>query len=374
VPLFLLMGHLATQAGINSAMFRAANAWFGHLRGGLAIATIGGCAMFGAICGSSLATAATMSQVAMPEMRKYRYSNALTTGTLAAGGTLGILIPPSVVLVIYAIYTEQSIGHLFLAAVIPGIIATIGYMIVVSCYVRIKPDAGPAGPRSGWRERFQSLAGIWHVALVFAIVVVGIYDGWFSPTEGAAIGAAVVGVLAVLIGGMRWGGLRQALLETAETTALIFVILLGAEIFNAFLALTQMPAELAQAVGELNLAPMVILGAMMIVYLILGCVMESMAMVLLTIPVFYPIILAQDFGLTPDQLGVWFGILALMVVEMGMITPPFGLNIFVINAMARDVPMRDTYMGVLPFVASDIVRTLIIMFVPATTLLVPGLM
>jgi tripartite ATP-independent transporter DctM subunit len=374
VPLFLLMGHLATQAGINSAMFRAANAWFGHLKGGLAIATVGGCAMFGAICGSSLATAATMSQVAMPEMRKYRYSNALTTGTLAAGGTLGILIPPSVVLVIYAIYTEQSIGHLFLAAVIPGIIATIGYMIVVAVYVRVRPDAGPAGPRANWGERIRSVGGIWHVALVFAIVVVGIYDGWFSPTEGAAIGAAVVGVIAVVVGGMRWKGLRQALLETAETTALIFVILLGAEIFNAFLALTQMPAELALAVGEMNLAPMVVLSAMIFVYLILGCVMESMAMVLLTIPVFYPIILSLDFGLTPDQLGIWFGILALMVVEMGMITPPFGLNIFVINAMARDVPMRDTYIGVLPFVASDIVRTLIIMFVPATTLIVPGLM
>jgi tripartite ATP-independent transporter DctM subunit len=374
VPLFLLMGHLATQAGINSAMFRAANAWFGHLRGGLAIATVGGCAMFGAICGSSLATAATMSQVAMPEMRKYKYSNALTTGTLAAGGTLGILIPPSVVLVIYAVYTEQSIGNLFLAAIVPGIIATLGYMIVVSCYVRVSPAAGPAGPRSGWGERIASIAGIWPVALVFALVIAGIYDGWFSPTEAAAVGSAAVGVLAVWLGGMRWRGLRRALLETAETTALIFLILLGAEVFNAFLALTQMPAGLAKAVGELDAPPMAILGAMMVVYLLLGCVMESMAMVLLTIPVFYPIILAQDFGLNPDQLGVWFGILALMVVEMGMITPPFGLNIFVINAMARDVPMRDTYRGVLPFVASDVVRTVLIMLVPATTLLVPGLM
>jgi tripartite ATP-independent transporter DctM subunit len=374
VPLFLLMGHLSTQAGINSAMFRAANAWFGHLRGGLAIATIGGCAMFGAICGSSLATAATMSQVAMPEMRKYRYSHALTTGTLAAGGTLGILIPPSVILVIYAVYTEQSIGHLFLAAVIPGLIATLGYMIVVACYVRVSPEAGPAGARASWHERFASLGGVWPVALVFVIVIVGIYDGWFSPTEGAAIGAAVVGVLAVFTGGMRWQGLRTALLETAETTALIFLILLGAEIFNAFLALTRMPAGLAQAVGELGLAPMMVMGAMLVVYLLLGCVMESLAMVLLTIPVFYPVILSLDLGLTPDQIGVWFGILALMAVEMGMITPPFGLNIFVINAMARDVPMRDTYRGVLPFVASDIVRTTIILFVPATTLLVPGLL
>ncbi len=374
VPLFLLMGHLATQAGVNSGMFRAASAWFGHLRGGLAIATIGGCAMFGAICGSSLATAATMSQVAMPEMRKYRYSNALITGTLAAGGTLGILIPPSVVLVIYAIYTEQSIGKLFLAAIIPGLIATVGYMIVVSLYVRIKPDAGPAGPRASWSDRFRSILGIWHVVLVFAVVVIGIYAGWFSPTEGAAVGAAVMAVLAVVIGGMRWRGLRKALLETMETSALIFLILLGAEVFNVFLALSQMPSELARAVGTLKLSPMVILGAIMLVYLILGCVMESLAMVLLTLPVFYPIILAQDFGLNQEQVGIWFGILALTAIEMGMITPPFGLNLFVINAMAKDVPIRDTYVGVLPFVASDIVRTLIVMFVPATALLLPGLM
>ena len=374
VPLFLLMGQFATKAGINRALFRAASAWFGHLRGGLAIASVGGCAMFGAICGSSLATAATMSQVALPEMRRYGYSNSLSTGTLAAGGTLGILIPPSVILVIYAVYTEQSIGHLFLAAIVPGIIATIGYMIVVGIYVRVSPESGPAVARATFRERFASLQKIWPVVLVFALVVGGIYLGWFSPTEGGAIGAAAVGVIAWAIGGMRWRELRACLIETAETTALIFLILLGAEIFNAFLALSQMPQELGAVVGALDAPPMLIIIAMLVIYIVLGCVMDSLAMVLLTMPVFFPIILSLDLGMTADQKAVWFGIVALMAVEMGMITPPFGLNIFVINAMAPDVPMTETFKGVLPFVASDIVRVGIILLFPATTLYLPGML
>ena len=373
VPLFLLMGQFATKAGINRALFQATRAWVGHWRGGLAIATVGGCAMFGAICGSSLATAATMSQVALPEMRRYRYSASLSTGTLAAGGTLGILIPPSVILVIYAVYTEQSIGHLFLAALVPGIIATVGYMIVVAAFVRLAAGAGPAGERFSLKIRLQSLRDIWPVALVFVLVVAGIYLGWFSPTEGAAIGAGSVGLIAVVIGGMRWRELSQSLLETAEITALIFLILLGAEIFNAFLALTQMPVELAKLVERLNAPPMLIMIAMLAVYLVLGCVMESLAMILLTVPVFFPVVLSLDLGLEEDQLAVWFGILALMAVEVGMITPPFGLNIFVINAMARDVSMAETYRGVLPFVASDVVRILIILFVPWTALWAPGL-
>ncbi len=374
VPLFLLMGQFATKAGLNRALFRAASAWFGHMRGGLAIAAVGGCAMFGAICGSSLATAATMSQVALPEMRRYGYSDPLATGTLAAGGTLGILIPPSVILVIYAVYTEQSIGHLFLAALVPGIIATIGYMIVVSVYVRIAPDAGPAAARTSLREKMVSLQGIWPTALVFVLVVGGIYRGWFSPTEGAAIGAAAVGLLAIVVGGMRWQGLRACLVDTAETTALIFLILMGAEIFNAFLALTQMPQELGRVVTSLDAPPIMIIVSILIIYILLGCVMDALAMVLLTLPVFYPIVSSLDLGLTPDQTGVWFGILALMAVEMGLITPPFGLNIFVINAMAEDVPMNQTFKGVLPFVISDFFRLAIILLVPATALYLPGMM
>ena len=374
VPLFLLMGQFATKAGLNRALFRAASAWFGHWRGGLAIASVGGCAMFGAICGSSLATAATMSQVALPEMRRYGYSNALSTGTMAAGGTLGILIPPSVILVIYAVYTEQSIGHLFLAAIVPGVIATVGYMIVVAIYVRFAPDAGPAVERAPLSEKFASLMEVWPIAFVFLLVVGGIYLGWFSPTEGGAIGAAAVGLIALVVGGMRWAAVRECLLGTAETTALIFLILFGAEIFNAFLALSQMPQELGAFVGELDAPPLLIIVAMLVIYILLGCVMDSLAMVLLTLPVFMPVILSIDLGMTADQKFVWFGILALMAVEMGMITPPFGLNIFVINSMARDIPMNQTFKGVLPFVASDFVRLAIILLVPAATLYLPGML
>jgi tripartite ATP-independent transporter DctM subunit len=247
-------------------------------------------------------------------------------------------------------------------------------MIVVGIYVRVSPESGPAVARATFRERFASLQEIWPVVLVFALVVGGIYLGWFSPTEGGAIGAAAVGVIAWAIGGMRWRELRACLIETAETTALIFLILLGAEIFNAFLALSQMPQELGAVVGALDAPPMLIIIAMLVIYIVLGCVMDSLAMVLLTMPVFFPIILSLDLGMTADQKAVWFGIVALMAVEMGMITPPFGLNIFVINAMAPDVPMTETFKGVLPFVASDIVRVGIILLFPATTLYLPGML
>jgi tripartite ATP-independent transporter DctM subunit len=372
IPLFLLMGEFATKGGMNAALYKAARAWFGHWRGGLAVATIGACAAFGAICGSSLATAATMSQVAQPEMRKFGYSSALSTGTLAAGGTLGILIPPSVILVIYAVYTEQSIGALFIAAIIPGILATIGYMTVVNLYARFVPASAPALPRVSWAQRFADSQQVWPAALVFLLVVIGIYAGWFSPTEAAAIGAFAVALLAVIFGGMRWKGFYEALLSTAETTALMFVILLGAELFSAALALSQMPNELSQRVASLQLPPLLVLVVILIVYLILGCFMESLAMVLLTLPVFIPLLLSLDLGMSQSQMLVWFGILVLIAVEVGMISPPFGLNLFVINAMAKDVPMAETYKGVAGFCMSDIIRLAIIVLVPATTLWLPG--
>ncbi len=373
IPLFLLMGDFATKGGMNRALFRCARAWMGHWRGGLAVATVGGCAAFGAICGSSLATAATMSQVAGPEMRRHGYSPALATGTLAAGGTLGILIPPSVILVIYAIYTEQSIGTMFVAAVIPGLIATAGYTLVVNLYARLAPGSAPAAERMPYRERLRATADVWPVALVFILVVTGMYDGWFSATEGAAIGAAATGLLAVTLGGMRWQGLKESLLSTAETTGLIFIVLLGAELFSAALALSRLPTELSAAVAGLGLEPMTILLVILLIYFILGCFMESLAMVLLTLPIFVPLMLSLDFGLDKTQVLVWFGILVLMSVEVGMISPPFGLNLFVINAMAKDVPMGETYRGVLPFVASDGVRILLLALVPAISLWLPGL-
>lgn len=373
IPLFLLMGDFATRGGLNRALFVAARAWLGHRRGGLGIATIGGCAAFGAICGSSLATAATMSQVALPEMRRHGYSPALATGTLAAGGTLGILIPPSVILVIYAIYTEQSIGVLFIAAVIPGIFATLCYMAVVNVYARLVPGAAPPAARMPWRQRWRPTLEVWPVILVFVLVVTGMYAGWFSPTEGAAIGAAATGVLAVVLGGMRWAGLRDSLLSTAETTGLIFLMLLGAELFSAALALSRVPAELSAAIAGLDVPPLAILAAILLIYFLLGCFMESMAMVLLTLPIFIPLMLALDFGLSQQQVLVWFGILVLVSVEVGMISPPFGLNLFVINAMAKDVPMGQTYRGVAGFVASDVLRIIVLVLLPALSLWLPGL-
>jgi C4-dicarboxylate transporter, DctM subunit len=373
IPLFLLMGEFATKGGMNGALFRAARAWFGHWRGGLAVATIGGCAAFGAVCGSSLATAATMSQVAGPEMRRHGYSPALATGTLAAGGTLGILIPPSVILVIYAVFTEQSIGALFVAAVVPGLLATVMYMIVVHLYARFVPGAAPKAERVGWRERIAATREAWSVLAVFLLVVIGIYRGWFSPTEAAGIGACAVMVLAMWLGGMRWKGIRESLLSAGETTAMMYLIMLSAELFSAGLASSQMPTELAQKVAALDAPPLAVVGVILVTYFVLGCFMESLAMVLLTLPVFIPLVLALDLGLSPGAVLVWFGILVLVSVEVGMISPPFGLNLFLINSMAKDVPMKETYKGVLGFCAMDGVRLAVLLFFPAVALWLPGL-
>ncbi len=373
IPLFLLMGEFAGKGGLSAALYHAGRAWFGHWRGGLAIATIGGCASFGAICGSSLATAATMSQVALPEMKKLGYANWLTTGVLAAGGTLGILIPPSIILVIYAVYVEQSIGALFVAAVIPGLLATLQYTIVVNLYVRMFPEAAPRLPKASWRERWRATLGVWPAAMTFLLVVVGIYRGWFSPTEAAAIGAAIVGVLAVVYGGMRWKGIYEALLSTAETTALMFIILLGAELFSAARARSQMPTELSKLVVSVNASPYLIVVVIVFIYLVLGCFMESMAMVLLTLPVFVPVLLGLDFGMSSTAVLVWFGILVLISVEVGMISPPFGLNLFLINAMAKDVPMAETYKGVLGFCAMDLLRLGLLIAFPFIVLWLPGI-
>jgi C4-dicarboxylate transporter DctM subunit len=368
IPLFLLMGQFATHGGLSRSLFKFVSAFMGHWRGGIAMAAVGACAAFGAICGSSLATAATMGQVALPELERAKYSGALATGALAAGGTLGIMIPPSVPLVIYAILTQESIGKLFMAAIVPGIIAMVGYMVVIQLLVAWKPALGPAGPRVAWPERLKALIVVLPVLLVFVVVIVGIYGGWANPTEAAAIGAAACGVLAVG-GGMRWRGLMATALGTAQTTAMIFLVLLGADQLNSALALSQMPTELAAWVRDSGFPPLLVMTAILLVYVVLGCVMDSLAMILLTIPVFYPVVMGLDFwGLGQTEKSIWFAILALMVVEIGLVHPPVGMNVYIINRLAKNVPLTETFKGVVPFLLSDFLRITVLLFFPALSL------
>ena len=368
VPLFLLMGQFASLGGMSAALFKAAATWLGHRKGGVAMAAVGACAGFGAICGSSLATAATMGQVALPELKKYGYSGALATGTLAAGGTLGILIPPSIILVIYAILTEQNIAKLFVAAFVPGILAAIGYMITIAIYVRLNPDSAGHRERAPYRERWMALLGVWPVMLVFVVVIGGIYAGVFTPTEAAAIGAAGTGIISLLNRGLTRKNFVEAILATASSTAMIFLIVLGAGALNSFLAMSQLPQFAADFVSSQGFNPWIVLVAVLILYLILGCVMDSLSMILLTVPIIFPMVTALDFGLPPDEFAIWFGILILIVVEVGLITPPVGMNLFVINSMAKGTSLGATYRGVIPFVASDLIRTAILAAFPVISL------
>jgi C4-dicarboxylate transporter, DctM subunit len=368
VPLFLLMGQFATLGGMSQALFKAAEAFLGHRKGGLAMAAIGACAGFGAICGSSLATAATMGQVALPELKRAGYAGSLSSGALAAGGTLGILIPPSIVLVIYAILAEQNIAKLFAAAFIPGILAALGYMLVINILVHLNPKLAGSVPPMPWAERWQAVAAVWPVLLIFVVVVGGIYTGLFTPTEGAAVGAVSTGLLAWWRGGLTRKRLQEAFESTAGGTAMVFMIVLGAAAYNTFLALSQLPQELAGWVGSMGLSPYAVLWAILVFYLIFGCVMDSLSMILLTIPIFFPMVSGLDFGLTPEETAIWFGILVLIVVEVGLITPPVGMNLFVIQSMAPDISIRDTYRGVWPFVASDLIRVVLLVIFPAITL------
>jgi C4-dicarboxylate transporter DctM subunit len=369
IPLFLLMGQFATHGGLSRMLFTCVSAFLGHRKGGIAMAAIGACAGFGAICGSSLATAATMGQVALPELRRYKYSGSLATGALAAGGTLGIMIPPSVPLVIYAILTQESIGKLFMAAVLPGIIAMLGYMLVVQIVVHINPAAGPAGPRVDWPTRLKSLLQVTPVALVFVVVIIGIYGGWANPTEAASIGAASCGILALLSGNMRLEQFRLCLLGTAQSTAMIFLVLLGADMMNTALALSQMPGELAALVRDSGMPPLTVMAMILMIYILLGCVMDALAMILLTIPIFYPMVMALNyFGLPPADKSIWFGILALMVVEIGLVHPPVGMNVYIINRLAGDVPLVETFKGVIPFLISDFIRIVLLVLFPIISL------
>lgn len=368
IPLFILMGAFAERSGLSQALFTAANAVIGHRRGGMAMATIGACTAFGAICGSSVATTATMGRAAFPELKRFGYSDRLATGTLAVGGTLGILIPPSVILIVYAISTEQNIAKLFMAAFIPGLMAALFYILAIAWTVRRDPKAGPAGPRIVGRERRQAMIEVLPVLLIALAVLGGIYGGVFTPTEGAAVGAIATLLVGLAYRRLGWAEIRGSLIQTAELSAMIFIILLGAEVFNAFLTLSDLPFVAAETIADLGWPPYAVLVALLVFYIVLGGVMDELAMILLTLPIFFPIVMELDFAMDPEEVAIWFGILVLVIVGVGLAAPPLGLNVFVMSAIAKDVPLTATYRGVLPFLATDLVRLALLILFPGLAL------
>ena len=368
IPLFILMGHFATQGGISKALFEFTASVVGRMRGGLAMAAVMASAAFGAICGSSIATAATITGVALPEMQRHGYSGRLATGTLATAGTLGILIPPSVPLVIYAILTEQNIAKLFLAATLPGILAMFGYMIVIAIYVRLVPGHAPEVEKDPLPFRWRSFMGVAPIAFVFALVFGGIYGGYFSPTEGAGVGAAAALLASLAKRDLTWAKFIQCFLSTAESTAMIFLIFIGADVLNSALALTQIQTHLVQIVSGWQVSPIWIMVGIIALHLVLGCVTEELSIILLTIPIFFPLVMSLDFGMAKEPLALWFGILILMVVSFGMLVPPMGLNVYVVNGMAPGVPLGETFRGVLPFLVSDFVRIGLLLAFPGIAL------
>ncbi|HPE60740.1 MAG TPA: TRAP transporter large permease [Thiolinea sp.] len=367
VPLFILMSRFMTETGISSRLYRASNAFLGHLRGGLAMATVLACGLFSAVCGSSMATSATMSKVAMPSMRRYHYADSLATGSIAAGGTLGILIPPSMILVIYGLMTGTDIGKLFMAGILPGVLGVLLYMAAVWVIVRLNPDSGPAAGRCSWFERLQALRGVWGVVLLFTLVMGGIYTGLFTPTGAAGMGACGALLIAVLLGKLSWHSLYRILVSTAETTAMLFFLLIGALLFSRFINLAGLPDGLGEWVLALDISPMTVLLLVIGIYLFLGMILESLPMVLLTVPVFYPVMQALGFDL------IWFGILVVIVTEISLITPPVGLNVFVLKAAVSDVTLETLFRGVTPFWVADLVRLTLIATLPGISLLLPGL-
>jgi C4-dicarboxylate transporter DctM subunit len=366
VPLFLLMGAFATTSGMSRELFRAANAFIGHLRGGLGIATILACGGFAAICGSSVATAATFSRVAYPEMRRFNYPESFSAGVIAAGGTLGIMIPPSTVLAIYGIITEQDIGKLFIAGVIPGILAVIMYAATVSIIGWTKPGFLPAGPRSSWSERVESIKGVWATLLLFAFVIGGLYGGMFTATEAAGAGAGGAFIIGVARGRLNGKQILQCLLETTRTTAAVFTILIGALLFGYFLTITQTPQKVTAFLTGLGIGNYGVLTLILLMYLLLGCLMDALAIVILTVPIIFPLI--KEMGFDP----IWFGIIIVMTVELGLIHPPVGMNIFVIKSVLEDIKISTIFIGVIPFIITDLIRLVILVLFPALATWLPS--
>ena len=365
IPLFVLMGAVAARSGLSKELYGAFNAWFGAFRGGLALATVGACGAFAAICGSSVATAATMSKVALPEMKRYKYSESLATGSVAAGGIIGILIPPSVVLVLYGVLTETSIGDLFIAGFLPGILTIVGFMLVVVVVTRLNPASGPAGERVSLKEKFAALGRTWAIILLFGLVIGGIYFGVFTPTEAAGIGAVGAFAISALRRRMTLANTRDALLETVKTTAMIFTILIGALTLNNLMVFSGIASALSGFVSGLDMHPMAVMAVILLIYLVMGCFLDALAMILLTVPIFFSII--TDLGFDP----VWFGIIVVMVVELGLITPPIGMNVFVIKGMMPDVKLSSIYKGVIPFVIAQFILIIMVFLIPDIALWLP---
>jgi tripartite ATP-independent transporter DctM subunit len=368
IPLFVFMGQIAFHAGISRRLYDSAYVLFGHRRGGLAMTTVGACAGFSAICGSTNATAATMATVTLPEMKRYGYDMSLATGTVAAAGSLGILIPPSVIFIVYGIMTEQSIGKLFAAGILPGILLCFLFLMTIYLRVMINPSLAPPGPKSSFKEKFRSFAGVVETLILFALVMGGIFFGIFTPTEAAATGAFLTILIAVFRKQLTWHGFVQSLADTTKISCMIMVIVTGAVIFGHFMAITRLPYELAEWVSSLPLPPHAVMGLIILVYLFGGCFMDALAMIMLTIPIFFPVV--QTLGFDP----IWFGVVIVLVTEMGVITPPVGVNVYVVYGVAKDVPLEKIFRGVFPMLLALLLCNLILLLFPQIALFLPSLM
>jgi tripartite ATP-independent transporter DctM subunit len=365
VPLFVLMGNFVTRAGMSRELYQAAYSFVGHRRGGLAMSTILACAGFGAICGSSVATTATMARVAMPEMRRFNYRESFAAGAIAAGGTLGILIPPSVIMILYGIMTEQSVGALFAAGILPGVLATAFYLTASGIVTARNHELGPPGEPIDWRGRMAALRSIWGVLVLFVLVLGGLYGGWFTPTEAAGIGATGGFLFAVFRRRLNLAVLRHVLVDSARTSAMLFAILIGATIFANFVNFTTLPGDLQDFVAQFGVHPLYVIIAICLVYVVLGTAMESLSMILLTVPIFFPLVIGLGFD------PIWFGILVVCIVEIGMISPPVGMNLFVIRSVLPDVPTSAVWRGVMPFLIADLFRLTVLIAFPSVTLWLP---
>ncbi|MGJ7501375.1 TRAP transporter large permease [Variovorax sp. ZT5P49] len=365
IPMFMLMGALVSVSGVSRELFKAANSMIGHLRGGLGVATVVACGGFAAICGSSVATAATFSAVAYPEMRRFNYPQSFSTGVIAAGGTLGAILPPSTVLAVYAILTQQDIGKLFMAGIVPGILAMAMYVMTIAIIVKLRPDWLPGGEIKPWSERLKDLKNVWAPLVLFVFVIGGLYGGFFTPTEAGGVGASGAFILGLVRRKLDGPKIREALLSATRTAAAVFTVLIGALLFGYFLTITQSPQKLTEFLTGLGIGRYGVLALIMLMYLVLGCLMDAMAMIILTVPIIYPVIVHLGFD------PIWFGVIIVMTVELGLIHPPVGMNVFVIKSVVKDVSFTTIFKGVLPFIVTDIVRLVILIAFPIIALWLP---